>query len=631
MGWFGKLFGAGGPRKPPGWARDAFGADGARFDAFVAVVREVLADAGQGASEMDVRTGSVLLGDREWVFEGAAEKCASTDASAWPGIVKQSLSRQGGPAGDDDGEEADDETEGAPSPPRTDGGGKAWIIGAAPWGTVFECGAQAMVLVLLPTIDPVVVPTLPEGLVKRVIVCNGADAGHLAATATARAAGLAHVFATHPDRPVDRGGAAVTVKPVEVRPLTTLKQGPLTVELRGSCVHGTWHDGVTFLAGDAIPMSQLADTAPAYAVGKLVVDAYDAAKLVDAVLKMKRVLIVANTPGEDARHLAETLSMIGVTAEILNADPNDAPQVPRMSEVLAHMVTGDLDRADAVAVESIAAGERVDDMRHQRAMIALMRGDEAAADAELAQIATPQALSSRAIIAAKRGDAAATDFALRAVAQLPGDAIAIRAAISVHALAGDREGARALLAEHGHHLDAGLRVALDVAIDDPAAMQQAVAHRFPEHAAMVLDAVAPMVTAGNYAAAEGLLRRANGWDPDNIGITGELGFALSSQKKDDEAIAVYDAAIERGGANNLLRFNRANCLLRRRSFTQAVADLRACLELKADWHEARINLTSALFATGDAKAAKAEVAQLERLGGPAQHIQALRQMIAGTL
>jgi Flp pilus assembly protein TadD len=235
------------------------------------------------------------------------------------------------------------------------------------------------------------------------------------------------------------------------------------------------------------------------------------------------------------------------------------------------------------------------------------------------------------VIAAKRGDAAARDHAKRAVAQLPGDVIAIRAAISVHALAGDPEGARALLAEHGHHLDAGLRTALDNAIDDPAALKQSVAHRFPEHAAMVLEAVAPMVTAGNFAAAEGLLKRASSWDPDNIGITGELGFALSQQKKDDEAIAVYDAAIDRGGANNLLRFNRANCLLRRRSFTQAAADFRVCLELKPDWHEARVNLTSALFAAGDAKAAKAEVAQLERLGGPAQHIQALRQMIAGTL
>ncbi len=629
MGWFGKLFGKGGPRKPPAWARDAFGTDGARFDAFVAVVLEVLAEAGEGASEMDVRTGSVVLEKGEWVFEGAAGQCANADPAKWPSLVKRSLAQQGGTA-TDEGED-DDGGEAAPGTPSLGGGEKAWVIGAAPWGVVFECGAQAMVLVLLPTIEPVVVPALPEGLVKRVIVCNGGEDGHLAATATARAAGLAHVFATHPERPVDRGGDPVMAKPVEVRELTTLKEGPLSIEQRGGSVYGTWHDGVTFLAGDAIPMSLLAELAPVYAVGKLVVDAYDAAKFLDVVLKMKRVLIVANTPGVDAGQLAETFSMLGVAAVILNPDPSEAPKVPRTSEVLAHMVTGDLDRADAIAVEAIAAGDRVDDMRHQRAMIALMRGDEVAADAELAQIDTPQALSSRAVIAAKRGDPAAKDYAKRAVAQLPRDVIAIRAAISVHALAGDPDAARALLAEHGHHLDAGIRDALDQAIDDPAALKLSLVHRFPEHAAMVLEAVAPMVTAGNFAAAEGLLKRASTWDPDNIGITGELGFALSQQKKDDEAIAVYDAAIDRGGANNLLRFNRANCLLRRRSFTQAVVDFRACLELKPDWHEARINLTSALFAAGDAKAAKAEVAQLERLGGPAQHIQALRQMIAGTL
>jgi tetratricopeptide (TPR) repeat protein len=378
-------------------------------------------------------------------------------------------------------------------------------------------------------------------------------------------------------------------------------------------------------------MSQIADEGPGYVVGKLVVDNYDAAKLTDAMMKLKRLLIVANTPGVDARSLATAWSQLGVTSEILNADPSEAPKVSRMTEVLAHMTTGDLDRADAIAAESIAAGDRAADMRHQRAMIALMRGDEAAADAELAQIDTPQALSSRAIIAAKRGDAAAMDYAKRAVAQLPGDVIAIRAAISVHALAGDHAGAHALLAEHGHHLEAGLRAALDAAIDDPAVLTETVRHRFPEHAQMVLDAVAPMVTAGDFAAAETLLKRARGWDPDNIGIAVELGFALSQQAKDDEAIAAYDEAIDRGGAANLLRFNRANCLLRRRSFTQAAADFRVCLEIKPDWHEARVNLTSALFASGDTKAAKAEVAQLERLGGPPQHIQALRQMLAGRL
>lgn len=624
MGWLGKLFGKKGPRRPPGWAREIFTDDGARFDAFVDAVLGELAAAGTPVSEMDVRTGTVVLPAGEWMLESAAYECVQVPEADWPKVVRRNMPGAAAEPGDDEADEAD-EPDAA-----TGGEGKSWIIGAAPWGVVFECGPQAMVLVLLPTVEPVTVPALPEKLVRRVIVCNGGEEGHLAGTAIARAAGLAHVFATHPERPIDRG-APVTAKAVEVRALEAVTEGALVVTRRGAGVHGTWSDGVTFLAGDALPMSLLVETAPSYAVGKLVVDAFDPGKLVDVILKIKKVLIVANTPGVDARALGQMLAQLGISADILDADPNHRPDVPRMSEVLGHIVLGDLDRADAIAVEAIAAGDRPADMQFQRAIIALMRGDDAAAEAHLALLDTPQALSSRAILAAKRGDPMATDLAKRAVAGLPEDAIAIRAAVSVHAIAGDPAGAREILAAHGAHLDPDLRDALDAAIDDPDALRQSMVHRFPEHAALVLDAVAPMVSAGEYAAAEALLRRATTWDPDNLGVTAELGITLSRQSQDEEALAVYDAAIERGGANHLLRFNRANCLLRRRSFTQAVVDFRACLAVKPDWHDARVNLTSALFASGDVKAAKAEVAQLEKLGGPPQHIAALRQMLAGAL
>ncbi|MEO8705320.1 MAG: hypothetical protein ABI867_35080, partial [Kofleriaceae bacterium] len=173
MGWLGKLF-TKGPRKPPAWARDAFG-DGATFDAFVDVVLDALEAAGHAASEMDVRTGSVMLATGEWIIEGTARDCAQCEPSRWPGIVAKSLAR-------DDGDNAD---------------------------------------------------------------------------------------------------------------------------------------------------------IPAPAV------------------------------------------------------------IPRISQVVGYMAMGDLERAEAIAVEAIAAGERVGEMHHQRAMIALMRGDDAAADAELALIDTPQALSSR--------------------------------------------------------------------------------------------------------------------------------------------------------------------------------------------------------------------------------------------
>ena len=630
MGWLGKLFGAGGPRKPPAWARDAFATDGAKFDSFVDVVLDVLERAGHAASEMDVRTGSVLVREHEWLFHRAAAQCASTDPTKWRGIVERSLSRLCGPVAGvadeaDDADDADDADE--PHEPAT----RAWIIGAASWGVMFECEAQAVVVLVLPTIDRSVQPEPPPpGLVKRVIVCNTGDEGYLAATAIARAAGLAQVFAIDPQRPIDRGGEPGDVPPVTVRALTKLEQGSLTLERRGCSVHGTWRDGVTFLAGDAIPMSLVVDVAPAYAVGKFVFDKFDDAKLVAAMRDLRRVLIVGNVPGLDATRLGELISMFGVTAEVMNG-ATTAPPVSPMTELFALMVMGDLERADAIAVGAIASGDSVDDMRYQRAMIALMRGDDPAADAELAQLATPQSLSSRAIIAAKRGDPAAREFANRAVAGLPGDVIALRAAICVYALAGDREGAHSLLAEHAAVLDPGVREALDRAIDDPEALTETVAHRFPGHAQQALAAVSPLVDAGDFAAAEPLLRRATAWDPDHIGITAELGFTLAQQNKDDEAIAVYRDAIARGGPNHLLRFNRGNCQIRRQRFAEAAIDFRVCLELKPDWHEARINLTSALFAAGDAKAAKAEVTQLERLGGPKHHIATLRQMIAGKL
>jgi hypothetical protein len=153
MGWLGKLFGKSGPRKPPAWARDAFGTNGARFDAFVSVVLEVLAEAGHRVSEMDVRTGGVLLGEREWVFEDVGRQCASADPARWRGLVEHSLNPQAGRREDDEDDEDKVDDDEAPSPPRD--GGNAWMIGAAPWGVVFECGTMAMVLVVFPTVDPV--------------------------------------------------------------------------------------------------------------------------------------------------------------------------------------------------------------------------------------------------------------------------------------------------------------------------------------------------------------------------------------------------------------------------------------------------------------------------------------------
>ncbi len=674
MGFFGRLFGGGG-RKPPEWARGAFGDDIAAFDAFSAVVAEVLEAREFYISDGDLRTGSTMIGEgrgaREWFLEEPAYDCSRVPRDQWRAIVERSY---GLPVAGGDAELGAGEPDAGPPPSWANASGprKPWIIGCQATGVVlFEAGEKELVIVVLPVADRAVfgeidkLSLLAKAMrVRRVIVCNAGDDGHLAGTAIARACNLAHAYAIDPERPIDRGGAAGSAKAVEVRALDSLKEGSLYVERRGNAVHGTWRDGATFMCGHPMSFVDLAATKPDHAVGKLVLDGFDGPDVVDVFLKLKQVIIPANVPGFDATRLAKVIAQMGINATVVNGDvpggnthaasafgaaesaapagtdaspdgsPADTATSPaqptesRRLRVLAHMTMNELDAADALAIEAIAAGDEIVDMHHQRAMIALMRGDETSADAHLAQIDTPQSLTSRAIIAARRGDDAGKTHALHALERLPGDAIAIRAAIMVHALLGDRAKARAILAEHGAHLDAEVRVAIDNTIDDP---PRQFGHNFPEHAQLVFQAVKPMLDAGDYARAEPLLRRAVQWDPENLEIVGDLGFTLSKLQRDADAIAVYDAAIARGGSRVLLRFNRGNCQLRRRQFDQAAQDFRACVEIKADWHEARINLVSALFASGDKTAARTEIDKLEKLGGPPQLVSSLEKMLAGTL
>lgn len=472
--------------------------------------------------------------------------------------------------------------------------GKAWVIGAAAWGGVmFECGAQEMLLVLMPTVEPVAVPALPAGLVRAIIVCNANDEGQLAASAIARNAGVSHVYAVAAERPVDRGG---TPGGITVKPLDKLEIGALKVEAHEGAVFGRWRDGVSFVAGDAVTFWQLGELMPTYVIGKVLHDGRDHDGLVDAFMSLRRAVIVANVPGNDATRIAKAMSTMGTTAEIVGQAPPS-----RRTQVLAHMMAGELARAESLAREAIEAGDDAVDMRHQLGMIALMRGDEEAADVELAKIDTPQALTSRAIIAAKRGDPAAREMIARAVEQLPGDEIARHAAATIEALA-----------------------------EDSTAMRQLV-HRFPEHAELLLQAVKPMIDAGDHGDAIPLLRRARTWDPRNVAIATELGYALSQQKLDGEAIELYSAVIADGGEGQLLHYNRGNCYLRGERFADAASDFRACLELKSDWHEARVNLVSALFASGDRAGARGELDRLAQLGGAPEHIRSLEKMLAGAL
>lgn len=521
----------------------------------------------------------------------------------------------------------------------------AWVIGCHATGAViFECGKDEIILVVLPVADRAVfreidkLSAMAKAMkVRRVIVCNAGDDGHLMGSAIVRACGLDRAYAIDASRPIDRGGDESGG--VEVRALESLLETSLYVERRRNVVHGTWRNGATFLCGHPMSFVDLAESLPDTAVGKLQLDGLDGPKVIDVFLKTKQLIIPANVPGLFAGRLANALAQMGMGSSVINGDvpggdtdSASSSGTPagesRRLRVLAHMTMNELDAADALAAEAIAAGDDVEDMHHQRGMIALMRGDEATANEHLTNIDTPQALASRAIIAVRRRDVAATDLASRALQRLPGDVIAIRTAIMVHALAGDRVGARAILEAQRQHLDAEVATALDHSIDDP---PRDFGHCFPEHAKLVFEAAKPMLDRGDYAMAEPLLRRAATWDPENLEIVGDLGFALSKLDRDADAIAVYDAAIARGGSRHLLRFNRGNCQLREMKFEEAASDFRACVELKPDWHDARVNLVSALFAAGDQARAREQLDQLKQLGGPPQFVKSLEKMVAGAL
>jgi tetratricopeptide (TPR) repeat protein len=566
MGFFDKLFSRG-PRKPPGWASDF---DGGQFDRFCEVVLALLEKEGYERDREDIRSGSVVLArDREWIFHELAARCAGAPESEWPQLVRRNY----------DGGDVPDELE-AKSEAK-----QAWATGTMEQGcVVLECGPSQVVMVLLPTRERVTAwPKFPSGMVTALIACNapGDEAAKVAGT------DRIHQLETMPD------------------PLVI---GPLTLSPRSGCVLAKWDNGVTALVGDAIPLSLAAKEKAQILLGMLVFDEFDPLPLLQT-----KIVLMANVPGPDPEKLAKALSTMGFASQIAHMP------VSKRQQVIAHLLNGDLDGADQIAAQD-------ESLRFERAMIALMKNDEEAALAHLAQVDTPQAKNSRALLYARKRDPRALDEAKSSLAALPNDAIAIRGAVIVHAQLGDREGARAILRQHP--LDAESTARLEQGIDQP---PELTAHRFPELAETAVEVAKGMLDGGRFAEAEPILRRANQWDPDNLGLAAELGFALSQLGRDADAIAIYDAQIARGGSNVLLRYNRGNCRLRLQKFGDAGEDFRACLEVKPDWHEARINLVSALYASGDKGAANSEIGELRKRGGPAQHIQTLEKMIAGTL
>jgi Tfp pilus assembly protein PilF len=614
----GRLFGRRPPRLPP-WARQLGDPD--RFARFVDAVAVALEARGVAVSEREIRSGSVMLGEpdgehREWILWEVASRCAGADPDAWPRIVGSDLDR------------AEPAPANVGAPPADRRPRRPWTVEVAPWGGVLlECGRDEVVMILLAIADPAplaALSALPAGTVRELIVLNGTDRGHLASTRIAGLAGRSRVFAFDPARPVDRGSEpcdGVTVEPLG----DELRCGALRVTRRAGHLAVTWEDGTTALVGDAIPLSQLEPVGTL--IGGIVVDPDRVGDgLIDALMVLERVVLHGNLPGGGAADDAELLARLGVSAELTGGGPARPPPA-RAAQVIAHLVRGELDRAEQLIDEGLAAGEEVAALWFQRGVIAVQRDDPAAAERAFAAAAAelPVAAHSLAMVLSSRGDPRAPTVAREALARLPGDAMAIASTIAVHARAGDRDGARRVLTEHGGHLEPDERVRAAAIAEGTARV--GVLHRFPAHARMASEAAARRLDVGDLATAETLLRRAVALDPEEPGHVAELGHCLSEQGRELDAIAVYDQAIERGGLARALTFNRGNCQLRRGDAHAAVADFRRCLALAPSWTQARFNLVSALHLTGDGANARAELEQLRREGAPADQLAALEAML----
>jgi tetratricopeptide (TPR) repeat protein len=302
--------------------------------------------------------------------------------------------------------------------------------------------------------------------------------------------------------------------------------------------------------------------------------------------------------------------------------PDPEPPPIGEGEVLVRIVAGALDEAEALARTGLSA--QPDRLGFQLGIVALLRrDDEAAIEAftAAARAGSVEASSSLGALLASRGDPEALAHTRRAVEVL-GDAISVRVAVLVHLRLGDRANARLLLDRYGAALPHHERVELESVFDGPLP-EIDPRHRFPDHARFAADAARAAVEEGRALEAELLLRRAVELDPADLAHAAELGTFLSDQGRDTEALASYDAAMARGGAHQLLRYNRAGCHLRAGRLAEAIADLRLCVGLVEGWHAARFNLCSALWASGDLVEARRELERLRANGAPAELVKPL--------
>ncbi len=496
-------------------------------------------------------------------------------------------------------------------------------IALTDWGGVLlECGPGRVVAVVLPTLAG----DVPRGHVERRIDAligvpgPGGDAPPLDEIATRLGVDTRKI---RRDVPV---GSTF---------------GSLRVERTPGGLRATWA-GVEgdVLVGAGIPLGRLAIAPyPTRIIGSFVAEVPpDGA--VGGLARLRDVLLLTNVVPGNAHSIAVFFSRMGVTAHLAGAETGEdaahrwlrgldaaaLPEAVRRVGTLAleralldTLVEGDRETARRLAE---ASDEPV--FRFHRGILHLLDGRvaEAADCFEAATEGFPEAWAS---LAAACLDLDRADDARRAVerglAALPDDAITVEAAVRVFARLGERERALGLLAP----LPMRQRVVLEAVVE----RGEAGGHRFPELAARATQRATTLADAGDTAGAEAMLRRALTFDPSSLEAAGELGWLLGTLQRDDEAVAHYDAAIERVPGGELLRFNRGNALLRLGRSDEAVADYARLAELVPEWIDPQINLIGALCARRDAAGAEARLAALRaRPGVPAEVLAQLEAQVA---
>jgi serine/threonine protein kinase/predicted Zn-dependent protease len=112
---------------------------------------------------------------------------------------------------------------------------------------------------------------------------------------------------------------------------------------------------------------------------------------------------------------------------------------------------------------------------------------------------------------------------------------------------------------------------------------------------------------GEYAAAVGLLKRANRADPQNpLGLM-LLGYCYERQRLFPRAVGCYDAVLALVPGSNLAHYRRAAALAQCGEHTEALEDFSAVLTEQPDDLPARVDRARSYAALGDYRAARADL------------------------